>query len=98
MIWLKSKLSILSLLQVYVSDSSKSDKECKYICCQLQNHVDTIPKENFVVVLGDFNAILENDTSQNKNIMGKFGIVQINRSGGRLIESQAREENNLVVS
>jgi exonuclease III len=72
MIRLKGKFSNLSLVQVYAPDSSRLDEESEDFYSRLQSLVNTIPKKDFVIVLGNFNAILGNDNSGNEDIMGKF--------------------------
>ena len=86
MIRLKSKFKNLSVVQVYAPDSSRSDEESEDFYSQLQSLVDTIPKKDIVLVLGDFNAIVGSDNSGNEDVMGKFGIGQINGRGERLTE------------
>jgi hypothetical protein len=57
---------------VYAPDLSRLDEESEDSYSQPQSLVNTIPKKDFVIVLGNFNAILGNDNSGNEDIMGKF--------------------------
>ncbi|KAK2724861.1 hypothetical protein QYM36_001361 [Artemia franciscana] len=74
-----------------------SDKESKDFYSQLQRLVDTIPKKDFIVVVGDFNTILGNDKSGYKDILGKLGIGQINSRETQLIDF-CRDKNLFVTN
>ncbi|KAK2715715.1 hypothetical protein QYM36_010330 [Artemia franciscana] len=88
---LKSKFSNLYLVQVHTLESSRLEEESEGLYSQPQSLVDIIPKKNFVIVLGDFNAILGNDKSGNECIMGKIKIGQINCRGEQIIEFCRRQ-------
>ncbi|KAK2721036.1 hypothetical protein QYM36_003350 [Artemia franciscana] len=47
----------MTIIQVYVPDSSKNGQEAEEFYSQLKHTVDTAPKKNVLFVIGDFNAI-----------------------------------------
>ena len=63
---------------------------------RLQESVGSVARGDVLIVMGDLNARVGNDTEVWGEILGKHGEVACNENGGRLL--QFCNENNLVVS
>ena len=86
MIRMKGSPINITIIQVYAPDCSKPDEESDNFYLQLQSLIDAVPKKDLIVVIGDFNAIVGNDSARNEDVMGKFGLGRLNKRGERLIE------------
>jgi len=54
---------------------------------ELQNIIDKIPKGDVFVMTGDLNAKVGEDNTDTAGVTGKFGYVERNVKGDRLIDS-----------
>ncbi|KAK2706718.1 hypothetical protein QYM36_014679 [Artemia franciscana] len=63
---LKGSRLNLTIIQVHAPDSSRDDDEPENFYLQLQCLVDSVPKTNLTFVIGDFNAIAGDDSSDNE--------------------------------
>ena len=84
------------MVQVY-APTNDSNREVKVeFFARLQETVGSVARGDVLIVMGDLNARVGNDTEVWEEILGKHGEVACNENGGRLL--QFCNENNLVVS
>ena len=86
----------LSIIQVYASmdEANVEDKENFYE--QLQTVVDSVHKDDILLVMGDLNAKVGEDNERYENIIGSHGVGERNDNGERLVDFCRL--NNLVVT
>ena len=94
MIKLKAKPFNLAIIQTYAPTSSHSDEEVEAHYQEIDKMLKEVKSTDVLIVLGDFNAKLGNESFQ--NITGDFGLGKRNERGDRLI--QFCIENNLIAS
>ena len=83
---LNGKNNNVTIIQVYMPDSSHDDEEVETVYQQLQATIDEIPNNDFVHVMGDFNAKVGQQDDLYEKSLGKFGIGVRNERGERLLE------------
>ncbi|XP_065570214.1 craniofacial development protein 2-like [Artemia franciscana] len=93
---LKGSVSNLTIIQLYATDTARSDKECEQFYFQLQSVTDQTPKKDMLIVMADLNAITDNDQIDRRDVMGSHGHGRLNGRGERLI-SFCRE-NDLYIT
>ncbi|XP_067130454.1 craniofacial development protein 2-like [Centruroides vittatus] len=74
----------LNLLQVYAPTADKDDQEIELFYDQLSNTLKPLKKHDITVILGDFNAKV--DQGKLQNIVGEHGLGTRNERGDRLIQ------------
>ncbi|XP_065570215.1 craniofacial development protein 2-like [Artemia franciscana] len=94
---LKGSVSNLIIIQVYATDTARSDKECEQFYFQLQSVTDQTPKKDMLIVMGDFNAITDNDQIDRRDVMGPHGHGRLNGRGEMLI-SFCRENDMYITN
>ncbi|KAK2725098.1 hypothetical protein QYM36_001523 [Artemia franciscana] len=87
---LKGSVSNLIIIQVYATDTARSDKECEQFYFQLQSVTDQTPKKDMLIVMGDFNAITDNDQIDRRDVMGPHGHGRLN-GRDRVLDSSSRQ-------
>ena len=75
-----------AFIQVYIPTADSSDDEINHLYNDLQITLNSIPKKDCVIILGDFNAKIGIYQPLWKDTMGKFGIGNINKHGERLLQ------------
>ena len=85
-----------TVVQVYAptNDSQEAQKNAFYE--QLQSTLDNIPKQDVLVLMGDFNAKIGSDHRHWHGVLGKHGIGGVSDNGLRLLEFCAL--NGLVIT
>lgn len=93
---LASKYGKLEITQCYAptNDAQEEDKEEFYD--RLEQILSKVPKHSMNIVMGDFNAKVGNDNSNNKREMGRHGLGEMNNNGERLL--QTCSEHDLVIT
>ncbi|NSM56165.1 hypothetical protein HET73_00315 [Wolbachia endosymbiont of Atemnus politus] len=84
----------LAILQVYAPTSDHDDDEIELFYEKIQSALKHLKSQDFLIILGDFNAKIGNKPYQ--NLIGKYGLGERNERGSRLI--QFCSENELVVA
>jgi exonuclease III len=51
----------IELISVYAPDISKPRSECEDFYTTLQDTLDTIPQDHYIIIMGDLNARIGND-------------------------------------
>ena len=84
------------VIQTYAptEDSSEEDKDDFYE--QLQTVINTIPKHDIKLIIGDFNAKVREDNTGCEEVMGKHGVGVRKDKGSRLVD--LCDYNNLVIT
>ena len=93
---LKGPIKNLSVVQIYALDSAQSEEDCDQFYFQLQSVTDQIPKNDILIVLGDFNAIVGSCHAGREDVMGPHGHGRLNARGERLIDFC--RENELYIT
>ena len=75
-----------TFIQVWASTADSSDDEINSFYNDLQITLNSIPKKDYVIILGDFNAKIGTYQPLWKDTVGKFGIGNINECGERLLQ------------
>ena len=77
----------ITVIQVYAPTTDYEEEQVEDFYNKLQNTIDKVPKKDILVVQGDWNAKVGNDTHENgKNIMGTSCNAKSNERGLRLLE------------
>ncbi|KAI8521282.1 hypothetical protein Bbelb_010360 [Branchiostoma belcheri] len=76
----------LNLVSVYAPTLYSQEEIKDEFYCQLQSTIQDIPKQEKLLLLGDFNARVGADHDSWPNCLGKFGVGNINDNGQRLLE------------
>ena len=88
---------VTTFFTVYAPDSSYDDVEVDSFYDELQIEINRLPRKNNIVILGDFNASVGEDTySDWPEVVGKYGFGQHNQRGLQLL--QFRAINELIIS
>ena len=93
---LKGPIKNLSVVQIYAPDSARSEEECDQFYFQLQSVTDQIPKNDILIVLGDFNARVGSCHTGRKDVMGPHKHGRLNARGEQLIDFC--RENELYIT
>ncbi len=87
----------LTIIQIYAptSDYDVDEVECFYQ--KLQETIKNVNKKDILIVQGDWNAKIGNDSYENwGDVAGKFGLEKTNDRGTRLLEFA--KQNKLVIA
>ena len=88
---------VTTFFTVYAPDSSYDDVEVDNFYDELQIEINRLPRKNNIVILGDFNASVGEDTySDWPEVVGKYGFGQHNQRGLQLLQFCAI--NELIIS
>lgn len=93
---LKASPVNLNIVQVYAPTTSASDDTVDKFYRELETAISKIPSRETLMIVGDFNAKIGENSHQLSNCVGKFGLGQRNERGERLIQFVA--DNNMVIS
>jgi Endonuclease/Exonuclease/phosphatase family len=83
-----------SVIQAYAPTATTAEDEVEEFYEKLQETLDTMPKGDIVLVMGDFNAKVGEGTDG--GIVGRHGLGERNVAGDKLVEFCA--ENELMIS
>ena len=75
-----------TFIQVYAPTADSSNDEIISFYNDLQITLNSIPKKDYVIILGDFNAKIGTYQPLWKDSMCKFGIGNINKCSERLLQ------------
>ena len=73
--------SHLTLISAYAPTMTYSGKEKEQFYLELGNTLDSVPKNDKLLILGDFNAHVGNSCNTWPNVMGHHGIGKMNSNG-----------------
>ena len=83
---LHNDLDTTNLLSAYVPTLTSSSDAKNAFYSQLEEAIKHIPKNEALILLGDFNARVGNDQGSWPNCLGHFGVDKCNENGQRLLE------------
>ena len=76
----------VNLISVYAPTLGATGDTKDEFYGQLDSLIDRIPKEEHLILLGDFNARVGADHDSWPSCLGKFGVGKMNENGQRLLE------------
>ncbi|XP_042885530.1 craniofacial development protein 2-like [Penaeus japonicus] len=74
----------VTIVQVYAPTTAAEETEIEEFYEQLQEVTESIPSQDIVIIMGDFNAKV--GSREEKPITGKFGLGDRNTSGDMLVD------------
>ena len=74
----------ITIIQVYAPTTNAKENEIEQFYADLQQLLDTAPRKDTIVIMGDWNAKVGSTTTS--GITGKFGLGVRNEAGDRLVE------------
>ena len=83
---LNTDLGTTNLLSAYAPTLTSSSDAKDAFYGQLEEAIKHIPKNEALILLGDFNARVGNDQGSWPNCLGHFGVGKCNENGQRLLE------------
>lgn len=87
---------LLTLINVYAPTMMYTDNEKESFYQELTQVVLKVPKEDKLLILGDFNARVGTDWETYPNIIGKFGKRKKNSNGDLLLNFCAQHELSIT--
>ena len=79
-----------TIIQVYAPRNDYGDQVIDGFCEEIEEITWKMPKNNLLIVLGDWNAQIREGT--NHNLAGKFGYGVTNERGMKLLEFAERQK------
>ena len=83
--------SHLTLISAYAPTMTYSEEEKEQFYLELSNTLDSVPKSDKLLILGDFNTLFGNGCNMWPNVMGRHGIGKMNSNGLLLLSFCAEE-------
>ena len=83
--------SHLTLISAYTPTMTYSEEEKEQFYLELSNTLDSVPKSDKLLILGDFNTRVGNSCNMWPNVMGRHGIGKMNSNGLLLLSFCADE-------
>ena len=90
---IKARPANMSIIQIYAPTLDKDDEVHDEFYEQLQVTIESIKRSDYLIVMGDFNAILGNEKVP--CVTGAHGTGIRNNSGQRLLEFCSGKKNNM---
>jgi len=75
-----------TIIQVYAPTAMAAEEEQEAFYLDLQGTIDTTPRGDILVIMGDFNAKVGEDRSGWEEVVGKYGLGVRNEAGERMLE------------
>ena len=82
----------LVFISAYAPTMNKSNETKDDFYHQLESYIEQLPKNNVLILAGDFNAKVGNDNSLYENVMGRHGKGMLNTGEERLLELATKQE------
>ena len=82
------------VIQVNAPTSNAEEAEVEWLCEDLQDLLELIPKKDIIFIIGDWNAKV--GSQETLGVTGIFGLGLWNEAGPRLIEFC--QENAVVIA
>ena len=80
------KVKNLSVIQCYAPTEDADDEAKQLFYDLLQKTISEAPKNDMLIMMGDFNAKVGSDNDAIENVMGRHGVGEINQNGELLVE------------
>ena len=75
-----------TIIQVYAPTAMAAEEEQEAFYLDLQGTIDTTPRGDILVIMGDFNAKVGEDRNGWEEVVGKYGLGVRNEAGERMLE------------
>ena len=72
-------------IYIYAPTNEATDEDKDDLYDRLQHVIDTLPKKDVHIIMGDLNAKVGEDNSHCEQVMGKHGLRQAHDNGERLV-------------
>ena len=95
---LHTSTGLVNLISVYAPTLGATNDTKDEFYDQLDSYISRIPKEEHLVLLGDFNARVGADYDSWPFCLGKFGVGKMNENGQRLLELCSYHELSITNS
>jgi hypothetical protein len=80
-----SKFIKISVIQIYAPTNEATDDEKSKQIEQIQSIIETIPKHDILLMMGDMQAKIGKDNTEHEDVIGKHGLGEMNNNGEHLI-------------
>jgi len=81
----KTMTGSMTVCQVYAPTMLANDQEIEEFYDKLQEVINSAPRTDMIILMGDFNAKVGNVHLDSNGVVGKFGFGQRNERGDRLV-------------
>ena len=95
---LHTSTGLVNLISVYAPTLGATNDTKDEFYDQLDSFISRIPKEEQLILLGDFNARVGADCDSWPSCLGKFGVGKMNENGQRLLEICSYHELSITNS
>src|SRR6218665_4052132 len=85
----------ITVIQVYAPTAASTEEDLEDFYNNLTETVEEVPKQEILIVMGDWNAKIGTENSRWEKVMGKFGYGVRNERGEKLLEF-ATDQNLLI--
>ena len=86
----------ISIIVAYAPTNDSKEEKKEQFLEHLQEVINSIPKHDILLIMGDLNAKVGSDNKDHESVMGKHGLGVRNENGENLVEFC--ELNNLVIA
>src|SRR6218665_2199492 len=76
----------ITVIQVYAPTAASTEEDLEDFYNNLTETVEEVPKQEILIVMGDWNAKIGTENSGWEKVMGKFGYGARNERGEKLLE------------
>ena len=91
----KKKKIKINVIQCYAPTNTSEDEAKDQFYNRLQNVIAKYPEKDVTILMGDFNAKIGQDNTGYEEVMGRYGLGEMNENGERFVDFCAM--NNLVI-
>ena len=91
----KMRKIALNIVQCYAPTNDKDEEVKDHFCNRLQTILDKLKEKDMTVLMGDFNAKIGADNRGYEEVMGRYGIGEMNENGEMFADLCA--SNRLVI-
>ena len=92
MITIEAKPKNLNIIQIYMPTTKEEDEQILNMYKEIQILVNSIPKKERLIIMGDFNAKI--GVNEQREACGKFGLNETNQRGEMFLDWM--EDNKMI--
>ena len=82
----------ITVIQVYAPTAASTEEDLEDFYNNLTETVEEVPKQEILIVMGDWNAKIGRENSGWEKVMGKFGYGARNERGEKLLEFATNQD------